>query len=114
MKLFSFLPPVAGCKPSGMDFEPTESDLEQVVDATRADMGLPPPAMKAEEGIAIMEARITELTQLKRSILDHWAASVPGSVEDAAFEKEITAVSLQLHEAYARRDEYLTQFKGLN
>ena len=97
-----------------MNLEPTESDLEQVTDAVRVEMGLPPPAMTPEKGIATMDARITELSQLKRSILDHWAASVPGSVEDAAFEKEVNSVNLQLREAHARRDEYLTQFKGLN
>ena len=83
--------------------EPTESDLEQVVDAARKASGLGPAPRSPEQGVTDMEDRIRELTELKRKLLDQ-------EVSD----KEITEINQQLSEAKNRLAEYQAQIKGQN
>ena len=84
-------------------FEPSDSDLEQIVDAARKSGGLGPAPRSPEQGIADMDARIRELTELKRRLLDR-------EVSD----EEITKVNRVLAEARARRLECEPQLKGKN
>jgi len=73
-----------------MNLEPTESDLEQVTDAVRVEMGLPPPAMTPEKGVAVMTARVTELRELKRRMLVQYAEAPECQV--LSLDQEITSL----------------------
>ena len=83
--------------------DPTDSDFEQIVDASRKAEGLGPAPRSPGQGIADMDARIRELTQLKRQFLDR---EVPN--------EEISKINQQIAEARARRLEYEAQLKGQN
>lgn len=84
-------------------FEPSNSDLEQVVDASRKAEGLGPAPRSPEQGIADMDARIHELTELKRQFLNR---ETP--------DEEISKINRQISEACVRRLEYETQLKSRN
>jgi hypothetical protein len=84
-------------------FEPSDSDIEQVVDASRKAEGLGPAPRSPGQGIADMDARIHELTELKRQFLNREAP-----------DEEISKINRQIAEACARRLEYEAQLKGKN
>lgn len=83
--------------------DPTDSDLEQVVDASRKAEGLGPVPCSPGQGIVDMDARISELTQLKRQFLDREVA-----------DQELSKINRQITEARTRRLEYEAQLKGKN
>ena len=88
--------------------DPTPADLEMIRDAN-AGKPLPRPA---GQGIADMEARITQLSSQKKSILDHIETS--GSHPNDPRWDTISDLNRQLKEAEERRHEYRVQQEGLN
>lgn len=83
--------------------DPTDSDLEQIVDASRKAEGLGPASRSPEQGLADMNARLRELSELKRRFLDR---EVP--------DEEISKINQQIAEARARRFEYEAQLRAKN
>lgn len=91
--------------------DPTDSDIEQVVDAARADCGLPPVARSPEQGVADMQARIKELTADKRRLLNNDTLLIDARPE---FENQLHTLNRQLREARQRLGEYRIQLEGRN
>ena len=62
-------------------------------------------------GIADMQARIAELTQRKKTLLDRLQN---GAAADDPGWQSLSELNLQLNEARGRLTEYQTQLEGLN
>jgi aspartate aminotransferase-like enzyme len=100
--------------PSGPDFrDPTPADLEMLRDA----MAGKPLPRKAGEGIADMEARIEQLIQQRRRVVDQMSGIIPTGPFDTRFaqlEQRLSELNAQIKEATDRLAEYQVQQQGLN
>jgi hypothetical protein len=94
--------------------EPTETELEQIMDEARRDCGQGPAPRTPAEGIADMNARIEYHTKL-RGKLAQWLKRMPdGDKSIAAFRQSIAESDRQLAEARDRLREYQLQAQGRN
>ena len=96
------------------DYEPSDSDIEQVVDEARAAAGLGPAPRSPEQGIKDMDARIQELTAEKKRILDKLEEGSPAPAIKAALYDSLGTINNSLEEARQRKSAYETLLRGKN
>lgn len=94
-------------------YEPTDSDLEQVVDEARKDLGLGPAPRTPAQGIKDMTARIHELNALKQKIIAR-IETANTARQQAPLYETLADINKQLAEARARKREYETLLKAGN
>jgi hypothetical protein len=99
-------------KPGPLNFDPSDADIEMVVDAARRATGRPPAARSPERGIADMKARIVQIKLDKRNTLNALLDDLhPNREHLRAF---LTDLNRELAEAEQRLTEYAAQAAGKN
>jgi len=93
-----------------MNLDPSDSELEQVVDEARQALGKGPVPRSAAKGVSDMGEFIRSLNEQKKKLLKQIESHPP----NAALDKTLEAVNLQLRDAKKRLAEYQTQLKGQN
>jgi hypothetical protein len=114
LRLYAIFTAVKQKKPNHgpPDYDPSDADLEMVVDSSRRDCGLPPVARSPEQGIADMKARVVLINEDKRNTLNALLDDQhPGRAELLEFLDELNR---ELAEAQQRLTEYETQAQGKN
>jgi len=92
------------------NYEPSDAELEMVVDEARKAVGKGPAPRPSERGIADMQARLKLLSEQKEKLLEQLELHPT----DAQLGNELTALNKELHEAQERLAEYQTQFDHRN
>jgi len=92
------------------NYDPTESDLEQVVDEARKALGKGPAPRSAAGGISDMTERIRSLNEQKGKLLKQMELHPTNTDLDAT----LVATNSQLREAKERLAEYQSQLRGKN
>ena len=94
------------------DYDPSDADIEMVVDDARRATGRPPAARSPERGIADMKARVVQINEDKRNTLNALLDDQhPGRAELLEFLDELNR---ELAEAQQRLTEYAAQAAGKN
>lgn len=92
------------------NLEPSDAELEMVVDEARQKTGLPPAKRPADKGITDMQARIKLLTGQRTKLLERMGTEVFDDKRYAA----LSEIDNELREARQRLTEYQTQQGGRN
>lgn len=96
-------------------FEPSDAELEMVVDEARQKAGQPPARRPSEQGIADMQARLKLLYEQKNQLLKRLGLIPPGAEHQIkTMDAEISEVDREIREADQRLAEFQTQFKSRN
>ena len=94
------------------NFDPSDADIEMVVDDARRAGGLPPAKRSAEQGIADMKARIVQINLDKQNTLAALDDPQPG--QEKALLDDLQVLKRELAEAEQRLAEYAAQAAGKN
>ena len=92
------------------NYEPSDSDLEQVVDEARHALGKGPAPRSAQKGVSDMTDRIRLLNEQKEKLLKQ----IQLHPSNTQLDSTLVAVNSQIREAKKRLAEYQTQAKGRN
>ncbi|HEV2327631.1 MAG TPA: hypothetical protein VGY56_02455 [Verrucomicrobiae bacterium] len=92
------------------DFEPSDAELEMVVDEALQKTGQPPVNRSPEKGIADMQGRLKLLNEQKAKLLKGMG-TLPFDTQRG---EELTKIDREIREARQRLGEYQTQLKGRN
>ncbi|HUE37662.1 MAG TPA: hypothetical protein VMO20_09745 [Candidatus Acidoferrum sp.] len=92
------------------NFEPSDAELEMVVDEARQKTGQPPANRSPEKGVADMQARLKLLNEQRSKLLD----GLGTTPFDTQRGEELNRIDHEIREARQRLDEYQTQLKGRN
>lgn len=92
------------------NLEPSDAELEMVVDEARQKTGLPPAKRPVDKGIADMQARIKLLTAQRMKLLERMGTEVFDDKRYAA----LFEVDKELRQARERLTDYQTQQGGHN
>ncbi len=93
-----------------LGLEPSDAELEMVVDEARHATGQGPAARSAMQGITAMQARLKLLTEQKNKLLDQ----MDDNPTDTQLGNELSTLNKELREAQSRLAGYHSQFEGLN
>jgi hypothetical protein len=92
------------------NYEPSNTELEMVVDEARKAIGKGPAPRSAAKGVSDMAARIGLLNEQKTKLLKQMELHP----SDTQLDSTLVAVNSELREAKKRLAEYQTQAKGQN
>ena len=114
LRLYAIFTAVKQKKPNHgpPDYDPSDADIEMVVDDARRATGRPPAARSPEQGIADMKARIVQINLDKQNTLAALDDPPPG--QEKALLDDLQVLKRELAEAEQRLTEYAAQAAGKN
>jgi hypothetical protein len=92
------------------NYEPSDAELEMVVDEARQAVGKGPAARPSLKGIADMQARIKLLSEQKGKLLEQLELHPT----DVQLGNDLSALNQEFREAQERLAEYQSQFDRRN
>ncbi len=96
------------------NYEPSDAELEMVVDEARKAVGKGPAPRPSVKGIADMQARLKLLSEQKEKLLEQSALHAADTQFVVAVRKDLATVNRELREAQERLAEYQSQFDRRN